>query len=118
MTGQELLEAAAKAAGYESARFHSFPGMAIRYGYGYALWINEICEYWNPLFDNADAFGLMVDCGLTIEFFTEGVDAYPQWVTAENIIQAGDKRSELYSDHDSDKYAATRLAIVRAAAGE
>ena len=60
-------------------------------------WFNR---YWNPLTDDGDALRLAVKLGLGIEFFSS-------WVVANGGHD---------EDRESDPYAATRRAIVRAAA--
>ncbi len=88
MTDRELLEAAAKAAGY---------------GVTWDDIMGEFTDNWNPLTSDEDAFRLMVDCGMT------------------DPLSKSSERLDflLFSvDHNNDKHAATRRAIVRAAAGE
>lgn len=58
---------------------------------------------WNPIEADADAFRLMVDCGIDVALDDECVDA-DGWLTI------------YFSGHNNDKHAATRMAIVRAAA--
>lgn len=94
MSERELLEAAARAAGYEFSRTKSHPIGEKSYADG---------KMWNPLRENADAFRLMVDCGLKV--FYVGDDAI--------AVAGGHHRIE---DASTDKHAATRRAIVRAAA--
>ncbi len=68
------------------------------------------CSAWNPLTDDGDSFRLMVRLGLF-------VDAYAPATTVGNVVcptsLACKTRAE---DHNGDAYAATRRAIVRAAA--
>lgn len=97
MTDLELLELAAKAAEIE--------------WYGIAADDNDSCVYfdigpdeiveWNPLTDDGDALRLAVKLGL--------LDGHPalQHEFASTVFPGG---------APSDPYAATRLAIVRAAA--
>lgn len=68
-------------------------------------------EAWNPLTDDGDALRLAVQCGLEVSFVNEdGEDracvGYPN----------GDRISYVFEDHLGDIFAATRRAIVRAAA--
>ena len=88
MTDRKLLEAAAKAAGIE----HVTP-MMIEWG------------QWNPLTDDGDAFRLAVRLGLEIG------SSY-----LNPIYVNGDNWSVSEPIKNSDPYAATRRAIVRAAA--
>jgi hypothetical protein len=100
MTDQELLELAAKAAGYLSWTPR-----------GSGLFIDTDPSrgtgfYWNPLTDDGDALRLAVKLGLRIEINTQ--------VLGDTLVS-----SEFYDHvecHKSDPYAATRRAIVRAAA--
>lgn len=87
---RELLEKAARAAGVthpDILRAHMASG-------------------WNPLTDDGDALRLAVKLGLDIQF------QKPSGVEARNAAAT----SYYVSNLDSDPYAATRRAIVRAAA--
>lgn len=99
MTDKELLKWAAKAAGYECPDFNSVNGSA--------FWV-PMYGFWNPLVDDGDAMrlavklGMCVDCvdgSMMVEFFVK-----------DKIKHIG---IEIYTD---DPYAATRRAIVMAAA--
>lgn len=94
MTDKELLEFAAKAAGM-----------------GYAdkddKWISFAPDNWNPLTDDGDALRLAVKLNVDVEIFS---DITTVW------LQIGCGYSEITQPHDGDPYAATRRAIVRAAA--
>ena len=90
---RELLEAAARAAG-------------IRFRKGdYAKGLDTNKGFWNPLDSDADAFRLMVDCELEVSCHDDYVDASGYSGSAVMV-----------EDYGSDKHAATRRAIVRAAA--
>ena len=91
MTDRELLEQAAKAAGIEIDPIDA---------------AHEPSEWqcWNPLTDDGDALRLAVKLGFTVEIGDGYVDVLT-WTTAG--VTAGT---------ESDPYAATRRAIVRAAA--
>jgi hypothetical protein len=101
MTDRELLEAAAKAAGIETCgwRAHEFqPG----------YFVNPPVEtgayaVWNPLADDGDALRLAVRLGLHIQ--PSDTDCWATHLAVTAIEPLG-----------SDPYAATRRAIVRAAA--
>ena len=86
---RELLELAAKAAGYNQK---TEP----------AHWLN-----WNPLTDDGDALRLAVKLGLIVNCWNA---ARKTWVGLD------DGETEVTELHDDDPYAATRRAIVRAAA--
>jgi len=104
MTDKELLELAAKAAGLPEC---GWMGPAFMY-----VKDNTFTD-WNPLTDDGDALRLAVKLNLAI---------YPQdqtstgiWSTAAHWGKVlGDEFSEKVKD--KDPYAATRRAIVRAAA--
>lgn len=94
MSDRELLELAAKAAGYE----------VVSQGADY--WLAEdgvSIKHWNPLTDDADALRLAVK--LNIHQTNSNTDA---WATTLKVTAIEALRS--------DPYAATRRAIVRAAA--
>ena len=111
MTDKELLELAAKAAGY-AARFEVSPiGIDIAYVDGHR---------WNPLEDDGDALRLAVKLGIS-------VTPYPIYQPNKHSVIAKQRRAsdtmreanptEVMELHGGDPYAATRRAIVRAAAG-
>jgi hypothetical protein len=103
MTDKELLELAAKAAGYTH-----IPSVEIACGVRTQGWfiketdaepIKE--ERWNPITDDGDALRLMVQLKLYID-----------WSLNDNMVYVTGCTEQL----DDDPYAATRRAIVRAAA--
>jgi hypothetical protein len=102
MTDRELLELAAKAAGIELKWHHS--GEC-----AYARRNGEYWAVWNPLTDDGDALRLAVKLGITPHIDTSITEA--QWA----IPSVGRGGFELET-HFDDPYAATRRAIVRAAA--
>ena len=109
-TDRELLEQAAKAAGYEYTvkddeyyKTHKFFG----------LWLvihGEPSEhqrrYWNPLTDDGDALRLAVKLDMDVEVLLD------QGITMIHT----DTTTSQTEPHNNDPYAATRRAIVRAAA--
>ena len=101
MSDKELLELAAKAAGIEGewSRWHQ--------SYG-DLWVEGVNTggpiLWNPLTDDADALRLAVKLEMELDFSDDETSA-----TRELRV-----REVEY--HEGDPYAATRRAIVRAAA--
>ena len=100
MNDKELLELAAKAAELKSCGYNRMGGLSIAYDDG----SGELGVYtnWNPLTDDGDALRLAVKLGMlgdTDKFFG----------LVENNYALGKWNS-------SDPYAATRRAIVRAAA--
>lgn len=98
MNDRELLELAAKAAGYESQGMED--GRMYLFG---------IQDGWNPLTDDGDALRLTVKLRLNLIF--------EEWDGAEYAC-AIPHRSHQGQDEviDDDENAATRRAIVRAAA--
>jgi len=95
MTDQELLEYAAKAAG-EELKYDSFGGGDNP---------DREYNYWNPLTDDGDALRLAVKLGMMIDHNVEA--DYAQ------VVLDGNSYHEM---RGADPYAATRRAIVRAAA--
>jgi len=99
MTDRELLEkAAAAAAGISSD------------GLGTCFDMDR-GQPWNPLTDDGDALRLAVKLHLALLFPMRG-DSYPE-VGAGQVGATAAAKTE---PHDPDPYAATRRAIVRAAA--
>jgi hypothetical protein len=112
MTDRELLEKAAKAAGFEKIKYDDWPGMDVRHGFTEAIWNGE--QYWNPLADDGDAFRLAVKLGLLPSIFPGST-----WHEGTTMVSAHNRSSlDLWIEemHGTDPYAATRRAIVRAAA--
>ena len=117
MSDRELLEAAAKAAGETVVRHaepgDSFTGLLID-GYEGAP-----SESWNPLNDDGDALRLAVKLGLVVDVRyskMRGMGGYNRvdfWPPGKEGSAA---QFIACHDHDGDHYAATRRAIVRAAA--
>jgi hypothetical protein len=101
MTDRELLEAAAKAAGIEILRSRLddplFRDMLLPATEGRG-------NGWNPLTDDGDALRLAVQLRLEITWWKQGVRAEPA------------QGRESVQPFGEDPYAATRRAIVRAAA--
>ena len=100
MTDREMLELAAKAAGIE-----------IEMTVGGLPWLASGKRPWNPLTDDGDALRLMVRLRLEPRFIdnSHSNGAEPSRVTLHNV--AG-----IVENIDGDPLAATRRAIVRAAA--
>ena len=93
---RELLEQAAKAAGYEK----DIDGYYFEPGFPTML-------SWNPLTDDGDALRLAVKLGIELEAVPFGGRA---------VIRDDDDCGEYFDVEGDDPYAATRRAIVRAAA--
>lgn len=106
MDDRELLELAAKAGGIdlhwndagESGYYENWRGMP--------QWMP-----WNPLADDGDALRLAVDVGMNLALVSGHFS-----VAAAHFNDKGVPTSEVVEPHNSDPYAATRRAIVRAAA--
>lgn len=98
MTDRELLELAAKAAGVSGKWYEDWreSGYELPDGYNMPLW--------NPLTNDGDALRLAVKLGLTVGQY-EGIYSFVGWDDFEEE-----------EPHGNDPYAATRRAIVRAAA--
>ena len=102
MTDRDLLEAAAKAAGLRVKWMPAKPGVRAMF------WQTNIGE-WNPLTDDGDALRLAVKLRITPNIDTSMTEA--EWAIPR--FERGGFESE---PHLADPYAATRRAIVRAAA--
>ena len=108
MNDRELLELAAKAAGIKALRdpqgcWRDCTGM-------YPAMNIYAANAWNPLTDDGDALRLAVKLGMeTYHADDDGWFAYASHPTARGIAYA-------VEPHENDPYAATRRAIVRAAA--
>ena len=95
MTDRELIEAAAKAAGIVTHGCYVMPAPEIG---AYAVW--------NPLDDDGDAFRLAVQLGMDIMHRRSDPEVWAQVSMMPTICEPAGE----------DRYAATRRAIVRAAA--
>ena len=93
MTDKELLELAAKAAGYTITE-NSFDVNGEPW-----FWCDELAENWNPLTNDGDALRLAVKLGIDIG---EALGWY--------------YNNDEDDEYQKDPYATTRRAIVRAAA--
>ena len=109
---QHLLELAAKAAGIEIIGLvdkmiaqpdHRTNGFIIRNDRG-----GDSC--WNPLTDDGDALRLAVKLGLSLTLLFEDGTAEIYYVNKRGF------GNDLWEQNTSDPYAATRRAVVRAAA--
>ena len=100
MTDKELLELAAKAVGYEVLDW---------YGERYTTQDGDHLFPWNPLKDDGDALRLAIKLGISILSGTYKV-------VCEIIPQEDSGNIAVHEQYGSDEYAATRRAIVRAAA--
>ena len=102
MSDKELLELAARAAGYSGTWVDA----------GLNLGTDAVPIIFNPLTDDGDAMRLAVKLKLSIDTNWYNSDAC--WFTDKSIAASFDSVEE--ENHNDDPYAATRRAIVRAAA--
>jgi len=95
---RELLEAAAQAAGYEFGWIHDTPRIKCDMGW----------TPWNPLDDDGDVFRLAVRLRIAVDF--DGIE--------RDVAQAMQTDGNHWEavPYGTDPLAATRLAVVRAAA--
>lgn len=104
MNDREMLELAAKAAGYGvDFLIVTTDGVVDRYGY----------QKWNPLTDDGDAFRLAVQLRLQVSTPHKDYRAFVQSQDLKRGVSANDGDDDL---NDTNPCAATRRAIVRAAA--
>lgn len=101
MSDRELLEMAAKAAGYKPERFDDEDG----------IWLNDSnpdygYDWWNPLEDDGDALRLAV---------TLDIDIFQSKIYRE-VQVGGAIPKTIFQPWGLDKQGNTRLAIVLAAA--
>lgn len=106
MTDRELLEMAAKAAGYKLSLRLTDGGLMLRIGK------KNSPKKWNPLTNDGDALRLAVK--LTIDFYIGDDDGTATY--AGYFIKSNTRQCFAIERHCDDPYAATRRAIVRAAA--
>ena len=104
MNDRELLELAAKAAGIELKWHHS-------HNDAYARRNGEYWAVWNPLTDDGDALRLAVALNLQVE-----ADSFNGDTIVVGNLAIGRLLECVTEPHNDDPYAATRRAIVRAAA--
>lgn len=102
MTDRELLEAAARAAGIEFGSKRAATG-------GPHLYLGPQGGWWNPLQDDGDALRMAVRLGFEVSISKLSGTAY----ACRFGCLPGAETEEC---NPSDPYAATRRAIVRAAA--
>ena len=118
MTDRELLKLAAKAAGYTTIEYQNLKdsSLDIRYGIDEAIWNGE--DYWNPLEDDGTALRLAVKLGLfKLGLFIYQIKVNGQKITAVEWDFDYVGKTMIFDEmHKDNPYAATRRAIVRAAA--
>lgn len=116
---RELLALAAKAAGIKYDKQASDPHP--KSGAFWGLWLQYDCEpseyarrYWNPLKDDGDALRLAVQLNLAVTPYP--IYNNPKHSVLAQLKNLDDSRFEVMEMHGNDPCAATRRAIVRAAA--
>lgn len=102
MTNRELLERAAKAAGYAIVRHPNSRVLP-------SLMFMLDKRLWNPLTDDGDALRLAVKLEI-------GVQSYPIFQYSHAGTETLTTSIIVKEPHNNDTYAATRRAIVRALA--
>jgi len=110
-TDRELLELAAKAAEMTSWRWNEYSSCLCHYNEKMSTWYYD--DYgdrieWNPLADDGDAFRLAVTLQIIL-------GKYDEYANAAGIAYSG-VDVVVWNHEEKDPYAATRRAIVRAAA--
>jgi hypothetical protein len=99
MTDRELLELAAKAAGELTPSW-----------YGNDAYFDGVLSRWNPLDDDGDALQLAVKLRIDLDQYADSV----RCLRSEDFDDS--EGTEAIENLGKDPYAATRRAIVRAAA--
>ena len=112
MSDRELLELAAKAAWMTIHAANQAQRDACGAGDA-GLWISNDTTCWNPLADDGDALRLAVKCGIEIWPDREAKEVVVGFCIGKGQNMVGLNFS---ADFEDDEMAATRLAIVRAAA--
>jgi hypothetical protein len=105
MTDRELLELAAKAAGFTDAAWAAEQASicTVQAGKGFR-------PFWNPLTDDGDALRLAVKLRIDLDQYADSV----RCLRSEDFDDS--EGTEAVENLGQDQYAATRRAIVRAAA--
>ena len=114
---KELLELAAKAAGKNDLKWHEGDQSMCLYNKAHVCWYTDNFGDrmpWNPLTDDGDALRLLTKLPYR-ELYCSDIGATVSWRRADRSGH-GFKCDEYAHEHNGDLNAATRLAIVRAAA--
>ena len=108
MGDRELLELAAKAAGYEVLDW---------YGERYTTTDGDRLFPWNPLADDGDAFRLETDLSFSAIEWAGGIEVGEYEISDGKLRPVAGRTAYVkFDDHAGDKREARRLAGVRAAA--
>lgn len=115
MTDRELLELAAKAAGYETKEYEQtvIGGTIAAQAAIYCRDGQTVRINWNPLTDDGDALRLAAKLQIIMELRKHTRGLITQTISCD---QMGNERVEICPRDYPDICAATRRAIVRAAA--
>lgn len=105
MSDRELLEAAAKVAGIK---------INGQWSNAERMYANTDQDWWNPLTDDGDALRLAVKLGIDVQLYRLKSEVRPHDRGVATLVDRLGRR--FAEDGDKDPYAATRRAIVRAAA--
>ena len=114
MTDEQLLALAWKANGDPTIKT-GYPGYCRVIGYHEVLSC-ECMVQWNPLLDNGDALMLAVKLHINVHFIWDGEnDQYDPVYASRGRVHC-EEQIGITIKEEFDEYAATRRAIVRAAA--
>jgi hypothetical protein len=105
---RELLELAAKAAGLDVENVADHGGLHVWFGKN-----PKSLRLWNPLTDDGDALRLAVTLRLSVK---HGIEIGDDSQAISAYAYYGDVGECHFEPHNGDPHAATRRAIVRAAA--
>lgn len=101
MNDKQMLELAAKAAGHTDFEYDESGSLLIATGDG-------LSYFWNPITDDGDALRLAVKLQIVFGKYDDYANAAPLGENDIDIV--------VWLHQEKDPYAATRLAITRAAA--
>jgi hypothetical protein len=111
VTDRELLELAAKAAGYEWTGYFGDDEVECQY---FDIGLGEEVVPWNPLTDDGDALRLAVKCEMSLDLFDDLIRV--GYTLPDESLRPADRTADVIESPKADPCAATRRAIVRAAA--
>lgn len=115
MGDREILELAAKAAGVkidDDGPYVERPVIQSEFGKG--NWVENVRFNWNPIQSDSEAFRLMIALGMDVMFSPENVEVIATQHADGDFVSPF--ALESWTLKPQDTYAATRRAIVRAAA--